>query len=159
MKKYLGTIVVCLLISFTASAQNYKTGIGVRGGLGSGVTIKHFTKPEVALEGIVATRWQGFYFVGLWEKHAAIQDVDGLTWFYGLGGHIGSWDGDSSPWFNDPNRRQTTVIGVDGIIGLDFTIPNAPINFQLDYKPAFNLIGYSGFWGDTFALSVRFAIK
>lgn len=159
MRKILFSIVVGLFLTLSASAQDYKTALGFRGGLGYGLTIKHFTSETVALEGIFATRWNGFYFVGLWEKQASIKDVDGLSWFYGVGGHLGSWNGENNSWFGDPNQGQTVVIGVDGILGLEYTIPNAPINFQLDYKPAFNFVGYQGFWGDTFALSVRFAIK
>ena len=150
--------IVCLVALTDLSAQDYKTGIGLRGSYTGGLTVKHFISSKAALEGILGTglRYRGSWNItGLYEWESPISDVDGLAWFVGVGGHIGHWD--DNPWWSTGGPR--TVIGVDGIIGLEFTIPNAPICFQLDYKPAFNLIGYSGWWGDDLALSIRFAIK
>ena len=74
----------------------------------------------------------------------------------GPGGHIGNVDGNYNRL--DPANR-ITVIGVDAIIGLDFTIPNAPINLQVDYKPGIHLVGWNEPWVDSFAVSIRYAIK
>ena len=49
-----------------------------------------------------------------------------------------------------------TVIGIDGIIGLEYSFTEIPINVSIDWKPVLNIIGYSGFWGDGGALSVRY---
>ena len=49
-----------------------------------------------------------------------------------------------------------SVIGIDGILGMEYNIQEIPFNISLDWKPAFNLIGYTGFWGDEIALSIRF---
>jgi hypothetical protein len=92
---------------------------------------------------------------GLYEVHNRAFDEPGLRWYYGGGGHIGFWDGVKNPWFNDGDRH--SVIGVDMILGIEYTIPGSPVNLSLDYKPGFNLVGYTGFWGDEFALSLRFA--
>ncbi|MDH5382724.1 MAG: hypothetical protein OEW75_17850 [Cyclobacteriaceae bacterium] len=149
-------------LSFEIKAQNYKTAIGIRGGLYNGLTIKHFTGGNKAIEGLLASRWGGFNITGLLEFDNSISDVDGLSWFYGFGGHIGSWGNNKSAYFYDPNQPDTyryTIIGLDGILGLEFTIPNAPFAFQLDWKPVFNLSGYNGFIGDGGAFSIRYAIK
>ena len=52
-----------------AIAQDYKTGIGIRGGTQNGLTVKHFFSEHSAIEGIVSTRWEGFYVIGLYEWH------------------------------------------------------------------------------------------
>lgn len=153
MKKLL--LIVCLFsLSFLAYAQDYGTGIGIRGGSANGLTIKHFIKSDVALEGIISTRWHGLNLTGLYEIHAQAFNEPGLNWFYGFGGHLGFWDGNHAHWGNDD--KNYTVIGIDGIIGLEYNIQEIPINISLDWKPTLNLIGYSGFWGDGFGLSVRY---
>ena len=149
---------IIILIFFTGTmlkAQNYNTGIGLRGGFGGGITVKHFISDRDALEGILYTRWQGFVITGLYEIHQDLQ-VDNLNWYYGGGAHIGFWDGsyEDNPWFDDD--KQYTVLGIDGVIGLEYVFPMVPISLSLDWKPAINLLGYTGFWGDGGGLSVRF---
>lgn len=140
-----------------SNAQTYATGIGLRAGVSNGLTVKHFIQSDVALEGILHTRWRGLVITGLYEVHKDIREVRGLRWFYGGGAHIGSWNsGNSNPPWADPGYRGSTIVGIDGIIGLDYTFADAPVNLSLDYKPAFNIINGGGFWGDELALSIRF---
>jgi len=155
MKKiFLITLVISFLSILNLSAQSYNTGIGLRGGLAQGVTIKHFFgKTNNAIEGILAFRWDGPFITGLYEIHDDPFKVDGLQWFYGFGAHIGFWDGDNVPW--EDEAKSITAIGVDGILGLEYTFEEIPINITLDWKPAINLAG-GGYWADGFALSVRF---
>lgn len=156
MKKII-LIVAIIVSSIALNAQSYKTGIGLRGGLSNGLTVKHFLSESNAIEGILSTRWKGFNITGLYEFEYSLPE-EGLDWYWGVGGHVGFWDGRyGNPWFKD--TRTYTVIGVDGIIGIEYTFASIPLNLSLDYKPAFNLVGYSGFWGDEFALSVRYTIK
>ena len=155
MKKILLALVtISLSISFASGQSNYNTGIGFRGGLSNGLTIKHFLGQSSAFEGILAYRWSGYNITGLYELHANAFNEPGFNWYYGAGGHIGFWDGDANPWFSD--NQQYTVIGVDGILGLEYTFSEIPINLSIDWKPGFNIIGDSGLWADEAALSVRF---
>ena len=144
-------------ISNESQAQAYNTGVGLRVGSSSGLSVKHFIKEDGALEGILHTRWRGLLITGLYEVHKDIPDANGLSWFYGGGAHIGSWNsGSGNPYGADKNYKGSTVIGIDGIVGLDYVLEELPINFSLDFKPAFNLINGGGFWGDDFALSIRY---
>lgn len=161
-KKFIVVAVAFLAILFASevNAQSYATGIGLRSGVSNGLTVKHFIQEDVALEGILHTRWNGLVITGLYEVHKNISEVRGLRWFYGGGAHIGSWNGSRDrkripPWA-DSDFNGATVIGLDGIIGLDYIFTDAPINLSLDYKPAFNLTNNAGFWGDEVALSIRF---
>ena len=154
MKKILVTGILSVFIFIGAHAQDYGTGIGFRGGLSNGLTVKHFISEQNALEGILSTRWGGFNITGLYEIHAQAFDTPGLKWYYGVGGHLGFWDGNNNPWFDDNDSY--TVIGIDGIIGLEYSFADIPFNISLDYKPGFNIVGYSGFWGDEAALSFRY---
>lgn len=157
MKKILLTTALIAIVSVVGYTQSYNTAIGARVGNSNGATVKHFIGYQSALEGIVSTRWQGFNFTGLYELQYPIGNVENFYWFIGAGGHIGAWDGDNNPWFED--RDDHVVIGIDGIIGMEYTLKEAPLNFGIDWKPSLNLVEHSGFWGDEFALSVRFAFK
>lgn len=148
---------IFLLTLFTLSfshAQDYNTGIGLRGGFDNGITIKHFVSSNTAFEGIIASRWRGVEFTLLYEIHGRAFDTDRLNWYAGFGGHIGSYDGDYARWGD--RGESYTVIGIDGILGLEYNFAEVPFNVSIDWKPAFNFYGYSGFWADGGALSVRY---
>lgn len=156
MQRILLAIVV-FLFSLNLNAQQYNTGVGLRGGFSNGITVKHFFSGNKAFEGIISNRWRGLNLTGLVEFTQPF--AEGFDWYYGVGGHIGFWRGyNNHPWF-DEDENNYTVIGLDGIIGIEYTFKEIPLNLSLDYKPAFNLYGYWGYWGDEFALSLRFIIN
>ena len=155
MKKILLAISILISVLLTSNAQDYNTGIGFRGGPSNGLTVKHFISGNTALEGLLATRWDGLHITGLYEIHANAFDTPRLNWYYGFGGHIGFWDGTKNDYWFD-NSDDYTVIGIDGIIGIEYNIEPIPFNISLDWKPGLNIIGHQGFWSDEAALSIRF---
>jgi hypothetical protein len=145
-----------IITFFTVSlmnAQEYKTGIGIRAGNASGLTIKHFNSHKSAVEGLLTTRWQGFDVTVLYEVHNRAFDVDHLTWYYGGGAHLGFYNGSYAYWGN--TGTSYTIVGIDGILGLEYSFDEIPINIGIDWKPALNLVGYSGVWSEG-ALSIRY---
>lgn len=161
MRKIFLLSVVLSFLGVRASAQHaYKVGVGVRLNYGYGLSIKYNMTQKKSVEGIVYTRWKGINITGLYQIHAPAFKTAGWRWYYGVGGHIGFWrDGPryGNPWFDNPNAY--TVIGGDGILGLEYTFKEIPLNLSLDWKPAINLIGYQGLWLDDVAVTARFAIK
>ena len=153
MKKFVLTFFTAISIVAFVSAQEYHTGIGIRAGFSSGLTIKHFKNRKVALEGLLTTRRQGFDITGLYEVHNKAFDTDHLNWYYGGGVHIGFYNGNYVSWGNSGTTY--TVVGLDGILGLEYTFDEIPINLGIDWKPALNLIGYTGFWSEG-AISARY---
>lgn len=156
MKKMKNFVIAFTLLAVSAglNAQDYVNAIGVRAGLSQGITFKHFLSTKDAAEGILAVRWGGFNITGLYERHTTPFSVDNLYFYYGAGAHIGMWNGNKNPWFDED--KTYTVIGIDGIVGLEYNFSEIPFNVSLDWKPGFNLIGYTGFWGDELALSFRY---
>ncbi|MFA9390653.1 MAG: hypothetical protein ACERKD_12645 [Prolixibacteraceae bacterium] len=152
MKRVLA--IAFVLITSVGFAQNYSTSAGLRGGLSNGLTIKHFIGDNTAVEGLLSSRWKGFDLTGLYEIHNEAFDVEGLQWYYGGGAHIGFWNGKNVGWANDTENY--SVIGIDGILGLEYTFSEFPLNVSVDWKPAFNIIGQTGLWGDGGALSLRY---
>ncbi|MEQ8582521.1 MAG: hypothetical protein RIC30_14900 [Marinoscillum sp.] len=154
MKKQILLLIMTLSLSSVGFAQDYTTGIGIRGGYFNGLTIKHFVGDKAAFEGILTSRWRGFQVTGLYEIHNQAFHTPRLNWYYGFGAHIGFWDGNETNW---GNRGDTyTVLGIDGILGIEYNFSEIPINIGIDWKPSLNLVGYSGFWGDGGALSIRY---
>ncbi len=156
MKKIGLTILLALCCFFFSNAQDYNTGIGLRGGFANGITVKHFVSSNTAFEGIISSRWRGIGLTGLYEIHGRAFNTERLKWYVGFGAHVGFWDGDNtSKYWGEPGTSYT-VIGVDGILGLEYSFVDVPINLGIDWKPAYNFFGYSGFWADGGAFSIRY---
>lgn len=158
MKK---TLIILSLIaySFSLKAQDYETSLGLRlGGWENGITLKHMLGDGAAIEGIFSSRWRGYNITGLYEIESPIEDVDGLFWYIGVGGHIGFFDDRYYGGWGTSSGRSYTVIGIDGILGVEYVFEEYPFNVSLDWKPAINLVGAgnSFFWGDNGAISVRY---
>ena len=152
MKKLLIIIILVAAAATAGYSQDYRTAIGLRLGYpANGLTVKHFLNEKNAVEGILATSYNGFVATALYENEHWTGHYPGLNWFWGFGGHIGFWD--STPYFDNIGGP---VIGVDFILGLEYTFDEVPINLSLDLVPTVNLIGYSGWGGLKSGLSIRY---
>ncbi|MBW6536341.1 MAG: hypothetical protein K0B11_15130 [Mariniphaga sp.] len=155
MKKLIFVLTLVISTAVTVNAQDYNTGIGVRGGIRNGLTVKHFISSNKAIEGILTShwKWHGYGVTGLYEIHAQAFNTPRLNWYYGFGGHFGSY-GDDNKRALDGNRY--SAIGLDGIIGIEYNVIDIPFNISLDWKPSIDLIGDFYPWADEVALSIRF---
>ena len=154
-RRFLISLIVFFVLVLSLQAQNYKTGVGGRLGFFSGITAKHFIKPTNAVEGIVSFRWDGLIITGLYEWQKPIKEVAGLDWYIGGGAHVGFWDANQYYWKSETSGG----FGFDFTIGLEYTFTEAPFSIGLDWKPAFNIIGDSHWWGDGVGLNIRYNFK
>ncbi len=139
MKKLLlvGIFSVATVVAFSQSG--YKQAIGIKFPGGFSATYKNFVTSKNAIE-VQATFWnKGMRIAGLYEFHFPIQGAENLQWYVGPGVHIGSWNNTNKVVYNS-----STDLGIDGVIGLDYKLKNAPVNFSLDWQPSFSLLGNSG---------------
>jgi hypothetical protein len=143
------TIFLALIMIFSvslANAQDYRTGIGLRGGFFSGITFKHFVSQYNAVELVAAIHHRGPFIAGMYQMHTNAFDVPGLNWYYGPGAHVGFYQGRYRPgWFDEPGRNYV-VLGVNGVVGLEYKIDEIPISLGLDITPALNIAEHFGFW-------------
>ena len=155
------TLILSLFIAQAVSGQNsYKTALGLRLNGGAGISVRHFLNPKHALEGILYTRWRGTNITGLYTVNTPVFDEPGFNFFIGAGGHIGFWNRSTNPWWRDEDfDGRTTVVGIDGQLGLEYTFSEIPLNLGIDWKPAVNLVGVQNFWGSDLALSVRYTFR
>lgn len=145
-----------LIVAFTTalSAQNYKTGIGVRLGYDSGLTLKNFFSPASAFEGILSASPHYFQLTGLYEYQQPLSGAPNLDWYLGLGAHLGNiydkhYAGDNK-----------LLLGADLIAGLEYIFPQAPFTISLDWKPSINFVNnYNDYWYAGFALSLRYTLR
>jgi hypothetical protein len=154
MKKIILLAVIVTAAAVHVNAQSmgssYKTALGVKFYPGAGISVKHFVKSNAALEGIGYFWRDGMRITGLYEFHGDINGAPGLKWYVGPGAHIGFWN--DRYWRDRYGRRiGGAVIGIDGVLGLDYKFKNAPINMSLDWQPSFEFgtygDGFSGNWG------------
>jgi hypothetical protein len=142
MKKILYSsflLLFMLLISKQSNAQDYKTAVGLKfGGYENGPSIKFFPNNDVALEGVLGFRAHGVVITGLYEIHQEAFGVAGLKFYYGAGAHIGSEGAGVYQTFGGGNETYNSahvLFGVDGVLGLEYKIPQAPIAISLDLNP------------------------
>ena len=148
--------------TFQLQAQDYKTALGARLGYPLSASIKHFITENHALEGYVGTRWYSHYrwtnVSGAYLIHFPIEGVDDLKWYIGAGGSIYFWGFDKG--FGDGSRN--TSVGLQGYLGLEYTLAKAPISFSVDWVPTIFLNGYyesSRFGGGYGSFAVRYVLS
>ena len=143
-------IYLCLIafISITSiqsvNGQEFSNALGIRlstaqATINQSVSYRRYLNENTALEGLLS--FDPIAIGLLYEKIYPL-GTPGLQWFFGGGAYV-AFKGDN-------------VVGAMGIIGLDYTLQSVPINLSLDWKPAINLNGHSGFWGDDGAFSIRY---
>jgi len=130
-----------LLTSQLATAQlDYNTAIGLRAGETSGLTLKKAMGSN-AIEGIIGVWGHGLSVTGLYEW-VVPAGASGLNWYYGIGGHV-AFETGYYGWYKHGRREKYYKeyynggfgLGVDGVLGIEFKIPKAPIAISFDLKP------------------------
>lgn len=161
MRRLIFTAVAVVVFS-VANAQNksansssYRSALGIKVWDGAGISFKHFFNSQNAGE-LIAYFWShGMRITGLYEIHGDISGAPGLKWYIGPGLHIGYYDaGHYHRNYYYPDSR--TLIGIDGVLGLDYKFKGAPINLSLDWQPAFEFGDNAGFYGSWGGLGIRY---
>jgi hypothetical protein len=133
----------------TTNSMTYKTAIGIKIWDGGGASLKTFIEDKAALEFIAFFNGNGSRITGLYEIHGDLSTEGNLKWYIGPGAHVG---------FYKVNNVSSSIIGVDGVIGIDYKAKNLPLNVSLDWQPAFEFkknYGFSGSWG---GLGIRYTL-
>ncbi len=146
-------------ISNRASAQEYKTALGVRlsssaAAVNNSISIKHFINEKAAIEGLFSFG-DPLAFGALLELHKPFPS-SGLKYYYGGGAYLSF-----IKTFN-PNKQMNETnasFGAQGVIGLDYKFNNVPLNISLDWKPELNLVSDINFEPAAIGFTVRFTFE
>jgi hypothetical protein len=76
LRKLIADFVLLIAFASPAIAQKYKTALGFRGVLFSGISVKHYIGKNSALERITRTKWRGFDITGLHEIHNPALNIE-----------------------------------------------------------------------------------
>lgn len=152
MKKILFTL---FFVGMAVIGQaQYKVAVGIRLLDGPQVTGKFALGGNKAAEALVGGFGNGLKGTLLYEIHQSAFNSNQWRWYYGAGAHMGA-----SPVRRKNYDAPAAVfhMGVDGIIGLEHTFNEIPLNFGIDWKPELNFVNYSGVYLPNFGLSFRLA--
>jgi hypothetical protein len=137
-----------LLISAFSFSQSYKMAIGLKGGYPTlgGLNAKKMLTRSTAAEFSIGGYGGGLYLSGLFEIQKPLPEPNGLDWYLGAGPTVGF-------------GTNTFYLSANGVIGLDYTFQDFPLNIALDSGPVIQLIGSNSIfsWGGGFA--IRYALK
>jgi hypothetical protein len=131
--------------STTTSNTNYTFAAGLKfGGYENGISGKYFMDDNTALEGVLGFRSGGVVITGLYEIHQEAFNVPELKFYYGFGAHLGAVGSGNYKSFGGSNHvyaNNQILLGADGVIGLEYIIPQSPIAVSLDLNPRAELTG------------------
>jgi hypothetical protein len=139
MRKAATFIFLCLSVS--AFPQFYPREVGMRGGYSSGITFRVNIEEDLSYEAQLTYRQRGTIFSMLRQNHLEIgMDKNGNWEFlYGMGAHAGFYFTDSYRilWKEIYYGQNlfTPVIGVDGYIGVDYSLATIPVSFGCSFQP------------------------
>jgi hypothetical protein len=158
MKKFLFVLLfaAALAIVNTASAQEYKTALGVRlsssaAMVNNSISLKHFLTETSAIEALFSFG-DPVALGALYEVHKPFS-TDGIQWYYGGGGYISF-----GKTYNVAKARNESDVqfGAQGVLGLDYKFVNLPLNLSLDWKPELNLVSDINFEPAAIGFTARF---
>lgn len=144
MKKAIITCICSLVMLSSVQSQDFDSAVGLRLGYPLSVTYKKFVSETNAIEAYAGYRnWIGASFLSLAggyqiHKDLEIDDLDGLQWYYGGGASVYFWTFD----FSGGSR---TSFGLQGYIGVSYTLEETPINVSIDWIPTLFINGADGF--------------
>lgn len=143
MKKIL-ILILFIFIGGVINAQ-YKTGIGLRAGQEAGITLNINKTQKVGYEFMLGFSENWTNLTGLYEIRNDAFDVNGMKWYYGGGGHLAV-----------PYKTNDFAIGLNGIVGLEYKLPDVPFVFSFDVMPLIETNRYDGVY---FGFDPGFGIK
>ena len=160
MKRFLPSLLVAVIfLSLSkASAQDYRTAIGVRlssasAAVNNSISVKQFINERAAIEGLFSFG-DPLAFGAMLEIHKPLA-ASGLRYFYGGGGYL------SFLKKYNPNKQKNEIepgFGAMGVLGLDYKFANVPLNISLDWKPELNLISDINFEPAAIGFTARFTL-
>lgn len=154
MKKIFSLLIIVILFTTAATAQDYKTAVGLQIDFGDGSTlagpaIKHFFNDKSAIEGEVLFGNHITYLQAFYHYQQGLPNAKNLSWYIGGGPSLGLYSG-GSDFLLRP------------MVGLDYKVNGAPLALSFDWRPALNLgnnYGGSRFTAARFGIGIKYVLN
>jgi hypothetical protein len=144
MKKIITILAVSFLLAATASAQKQALGLRIGGGsfFGAEVSYQKDLSSAHRLEADLGVESNGMALTGVYQWVWDLADLSqGVKWYAGVGAGL---------------RLDNNIgAGINGQIGIEYTLPDVPLQFSLDARPGWYAGNDYGF-GAGAALGVRY---
>lgn len=151
MKKFL--IILIFLSALQVTATQKQFGIGLGGGnIVSGLSGKYILGGHTALQGVVGVRGnEGFAlstdFIMEFPPYLVKNSDVTLAWYAGAGAFWWHYSYDYSK-----SNYSWEIFGINGVVGLSLMLQKVPLEFALEWRPAFfistsNYDWYNGYNG------------
>jgi len=158
--KVITILFMCFMIAGGLQAQDYKNAIGAKLGYGLVGSYKHFLNEKAAVDVFGGIRWGGLAAGAYYLIHKPISSVENLTWYWGGGLSFTTWN------YGYVGYSSYFELGLSGVLGLDYTFKDYPINLSVDWAPTIVLLdsydypgSYNRFRGGYGALSARYILS
>ena len=170
MRSSILVLILFMIMNVGVNSQEYRDAVSLRLGLSSGITYQHLIDDFRGYKGMLSYREGGLQVTALLESYRPLylKSTDKMFYYTGMGAHIGFTRYPPKFRYNiNPFRyysgegRFAPVIGLDAIIGLEYRLDRAPLEFSLDVKPFFELFGQTIFRLSLFdfGLSIKFTFN
>ena len=158
-------LLLVLISSFSAFSQRAKKPNPYRFAIGAGlypglkepyvVDFKFYIKTGHSFEFIGYNLQTAYRLTALYNPYCPINRSGNLRLVIGPGVHIGAW----KEGYKKNSYSTNPIIGLDGIAGLEYTIPKVPLSFQVHFQPSADIAGNNEYYFDSKWLGavVRFA--
>jgi hypothetical protein len=139
VKRIFVVLIFCLTAAFAAQAQTYNSALGVRVGGTNAITFKHFYRNQLAWEGQLGIFGNGSSVTGLVMQHGNAFNTSGLRYYAGGGAHVAFYNGQRYSYWQGRDiyyyDSNSVALGINGILGLEYVLRDAPLGFSIDLKP------------------------
>ncbi|NTW31503.1 MAG: hypothetical protein HGB12_02565 [Bacteroidetes bacterium] len=165
MKKLL--LLFILISPLAINAQECNKSIGLRGGDSWGFTYRICSDDANAEEALLSFRNGGMQFTVMKEKFMPVllKYSEHIFLYKGYGGHLGysKWrhkDYEDNLYWQH-HSKASPLIGIDGVIGLEYRLFQYPFSAGIEFKPFIELGGHRFFrlnlWD--FGFTVKYNLK
>jgi hypothetical protein len=101
------------------------------------LSFKFYMKSGNAMEFYAYNLQTGYRLTALFTPYFPINKQGNLRMVLGPGLHVGMWKDE----FKTNSYTTNPIIGIDGIMGMEYRLPKLPLSLQVQYQPNADLIG------------------
>lgn len=135
-------LLLFLILSSSVFCQNYTRDAGVRFGEGFFVSYRQFYSDNTAIEGMIGNTRFGLKAILMKEYLQPLQGIrsENLMFIFGYGIHAGvAYTNHYTFMFRTYYHewKFTPQIGLDGLAGLEYTLPEYPVLIRVAVQPYF----------------------